>query len=185
MIAPQLPHEERRGHEPTEPEAHERDRVGPALIGALDDRVEQRRQPDDRQERAELPRPLRGETEVQPVTLPAELLDRSQRRLSLAQRRLAVQDAVGDEGGRRRVGQLMGRRRLGAPPDKPKAGGISTAADLPSGRNALPSRKSTASNFPGPHEFSTVRTVGTSTPSTAATGSSCGASATARNGLAF
>jgi hypothetical protein len=35
-------------------------------------------------------------------------------------------------------------------PARPKAGGFSVAAGLPSGRNALPSRLSCASNLPGP-----------------------------------
>ncbi len=42
---------------------------------------------------------------------------------------------------------------------------MSVAADLPSGRNAFPSRNSSASNFPGPQLDSTVRTVPSSTPS--------------------
>ena len=73
-----------------------------------------RRSADDRDAaRSSRPRPLRGEPQVQAVALPAELVDRPQRRLGLGQRRLAVQDAVGDRGGRRRVGQLVGGRRVG------------------------------------------------------------------------
>ena len=42
-------------------------------------------------------------------------------------------------------------------PASPNAGGISVAAVLPSGRNALPSRNSSASNLPGPQLFATAR----------------------------
>ena len=41
-------------------------------------------------------------------------------------------------------------------PARPKAGGISVAAALPSGREALPSSRSSASNLPGPQLVSTV-----------------------------
>ena len=60
-------------------------------------------------------------------------------------------------------------------PARPNAGGISVAAGLPSGRNALPSRNSSASNLPGPQLCSTVRTVASSTPSRSATGCRSGA----------
>src|SRR6266446_1772962 len=44
-------------------------------------------------------------------------------------------------------------------PARPKAAGSSVAADLPSDRNALPSRNTSASNLPGPQLCSTVRAV--------------------------
>ena len=62
-------------------------------------------------------------------------------------------------------------------PARPNAGGISVAADLPSGRNALPSRSSSASNLPGPQACSTVRTVGDVRAKQLANGSRLGASA--------
>src|SRR3954454_9795806 len=57
-------------------------------------------------------------------------------------------------------------------PARPNAGGISVAADVPSGRNAFPSRSSSASNLPGPQLFRTCRTVASSTLSMSATGCS-------------
>src|SRR5213082_2025219 len=45
---------------------------------------------------------------------------------------------------------------------------MSVAAGLPSGRNALPSTSSSASYLPGPQLASTLRTVGSSTPSRSA-----------------
>ena len=44
-------------------------------------------------------------------------------------------------------------------PAMPNAGGMSIAADLPSGRKPLPSRNNSASNLPGPHPLSTFTTV--------------------------
>src|SRR3954454_5955435 len=55
-------------------------------------------------------------------------------------------------------------------PASPKAGGINVAAVLPSGRKPFPSRKSSASNLPGPHAPSTRLTVGTLVCSRLATG---------------
>src|SRR3954468_12437593 len=60
-------------------------------------------------------------------------------------------------------------------PARPYAGGISVAALRPSGWKALPSMNSSASNLPGPHDARTFLTVGTSTPSTPATGLRFGA----------
>ena len=60
-------------------------------------------------------------------------------------------------------------------PASPKAGGIRVAPGLPSARKALPSRKTSASNLPGPHMPSTCRSVSTLTPSRSATGCSFGA----------
>src|SRR5215813_338959 len=61
-------------------------------------------------------------------------------------------------------------------PASPKAGGISVAAERPSGWNALPSRISSASNLPGPHELRTFCTVATSVCSSVAKGCRFGAS---------
>ena len=55
-------------------------------------------------------------------------------------------------------------------PASPKAAGIKTDADLPSGWNALPSRASSASNLPGPQLARTARTVSVDTPSSSANG---------------
>src|SRR3954466_1850497 len=63
-------------------------------------------------------------------------------------------------------------------PASPYAGGISVAAVLPSGRKPLPSRKSSASNLPGPHAARTFLTVAASTPSRSVTGLRFGASET-------
>src|SRR5215467_4867891 len=60
-------------------------------------------------------------------------------------------------------------------PARPKAGGISVAAERPSGWNPLPSRSSSASNLPGPHAPRTFCTVATSTPSRLAMGCRFGA----------
>ena len=61
-------------------------------------------------------------------------------------------------------------------PASPNAGGISTAADPPSGLNALPSSSSDASNLPGPQLFKTVLTVSSPTPSRSVNGDRSGAS---------
>src|SRR3954452_13252510 len=58
----------------------------------------------DDEQRAERPRTLRGQPQVQAVALPEQLVDRAQRRLRLGERGLAVRDAVGE-----RLG--LGRRR--------------------------------------------------------------------------
>src|SRR3954464_5369421 len=60
-------------------------------------------------------------------------------------------------------------------PARPYAGGISVAALRPSGWKALASMNSSASNLPGPHDARPFLTVGTSTPSTPATGLRFGA----------
>src|SRR5215472_11622126 len=60
-------------------------------------------------------------------------------------------------------------------PARPKAGGISVAAERPSGWNPLPSRSSSASNLPGPHALRTFCTVATSVPSSDAMGCRFGA----------
>src|SRR6516225_1073978 len=60
-------------------------------------------------------------------------------------------------------------------PARPKAGGISAAAERPLGWNALPSSSSSASNLPGPHAFSTLWTVATSVCSRSAMGCRLGA----------
>ena len=52
------------------------------------------------------------------------------------------------------------------------------AAGLPSGRKAFPSKTSWASNFPGPQLFSTLRTVGSGTPSNFLNALKSGAEAT-------
>src|SRR5207245_11773852 len=63
-------------------------------------------------------------------------------------------------------------------PARPNAGGISTAADFPSGRNPLPSSISSASHLHGPHPFKTLRTVATLVQSRSATGCRLGADET-------
>src|SRR5215469_1548408 len=60
-------------------------------------------------------------------------------------------------------------------PARPKAGGISVAAERPLGWNPLPSRSSSASNLPGPHALRTLCTVATLTPSRLAMGCRFGA----------
>src|SRR6185503_1623608 len=57
------------------------------------------------------------------------------------------------------------------------AGGSSVAALLPSGRAALPSSSSSASNLPGPQLLNTLRTAASSTPSNCANGATLGANA--------
>src|SRR5205814_5660274 len=63
-------------------------------------------------------------------------------------------------------------------PASPNAAGISVAAGLPSGRNALPSRFSSASNLPGPQLASTFFTVASSTSSSFVNGLKSGDSET-------
>src|SRR5215831_8279611 len=60
-------------------------------------------------------------------------------------------------------------------PARPKAGGISAAAERPLGWNALPSSSNSASNLPGPHALSTLCTVATSVCSRSAMGCRFGA----------
>ena len=60
----------------------------------------------------------------------------------------------------------------------PVATAATVAADLPSGRKALPSMNSSASNLPGPQEARTFLTVSTSVPSRSAIGLRLGDSET-------
>jgi hypothetical protein len=67
------------------------------------------------------------------------------------------------------------QKSLGSRPLARTRGGISVAADVPSGRKPLPSSSNSASNFPDPQLVSTFCTVATSVPSKSATGCRFGA----------